>query len=134
MITVGQARGNYIEIFRQARPSFSIICSLLIEKDSRAHQNVLILFSCACLTVITSISDKSFHFPFPLFCRIRFSYVREINSVKKKVVLILLQPNSSFIVDYRELFNIAVLKLQSCYNRGSSTSQTFVDSLFDIVT
>ena len=74
--------------FRQARPFLSIrreqmfvntrqmwchlcrvftnVCSLLIDKDGRACRNILIQFLCACPTVITSISGKSFHFP--LFC------------------------------------------------------------------
>ena len=32
------------------------------------------VFSCACPTVISSISGKSFHFPFPYFVRIRKKY------------------------------------------------------------
>ena len=46
---------------------FTNIYSLLIDKDGRACRNILIQFSCAYPTVISSISGKSFHFPFPCF-------------------------------------------------------------------
>ena len=45
------------------------ICSLLIEKDGRARRNISIQIPCACPTVISSISVKSFHFPFPYFVK-----------------------------------------------------------------
>ena len=58
------AHENCIQIFRQAQQSLSI---KKIDKDGRACRNILIQFPCAHPTVISSISGKSFHFPFPYF-------------------------------------------------------------------
>ena len=38
-----------------------------LDKDCRNCRNISIQFSCACPWVISSISGKSFHFPFPYF-------------------------------------------------------------------
>ena len=43
------------------------ICSLLIDKDGHACRNISIQFPCACPTVITSFSGKSFHLTFHYF-------------------------------------------------------------------
>ena len=48
--------------------------SLLIDKDGHACQNISIQFSCACPSVISSISGKSFHFPFPYFANQMINY------------------------------------------------------------
>ena len=37
------------------------------ENTQKLYRNILIQFPCACATVISSISGKSFHFPFPYF-------------------------------------------------------------------
>ena len=46
---------------------FSNIYSLPIDKDGRACRNISIQFLCVYSSVISSISGKSFHFPFPYF-------------------------------------------------------------------
>ena len=46
---------------------FTNIYSLLVDKDGRVSQNISIQFPCVYPSVISSISGKSFHFPFPYF-------------------------------------------------------------------
>ena len=60
---------------------FTNIGSLLIDKDSRAFRIILIQFSCACPTVISSICGKSFHFPFPYFVIFVLRYFLSMLSV-----------------------------------------------------
>ena len=60
-----QTLGNCIEIFRQARPSFSIFWFRKTAVPVKISRYSFRVFVCVCPLVISSIRGKSFNFPLP---------------------------------------------------------------------
>ena len=65
--TVSRYFDRHGSLYQSKERMFVKTFSLLIDKDGRACRNISIQFLCACPSVISSISGRSFHFPFPYF-------------------------------------------------------------------
>ena len=64
---VSLLKKSIFKLWRHLCRVFTYICSLLMEKDGRVHQNISIKIPCGCPMVTSLIFGKSFHFPFPYF-------------------------------------------------------------------